>query len=147
VAVSLDEAQQVISAVVKEALRRRISVSVAVVDKGGLLVALARMDDAIPLTVQVAEAKAVGSALWLCNGDEIASIMDAQPSMFHQIDRLALIRMPLMPSPGSLLIRRRGRVIGAVGVSGGPPEIDVECARAGLDALVVARRPSRRSTP
>lgn len=139
-AVTLDEAQQVISAAVQEAVRKGISVSVAVVDKGGLLVALARMDDAIPLSAQVAEAKAAGSALWLSDGDQIASTMDKQPAMFHQIDRLALIRMPLMPSPGSLLIRRHGRVIGAVGVSGGPADIDTECAQAGLDAIVAGDR-------
>ena len=40
-----------------------------------------------------------------------------------------------VPGPGSILIKRGNAVLGAVGVSGGKPEQDVDCAEAGLKAL------------
>ena len=46
-----------------------------------------------------------------------------------------MARTRIVPGPGSLLIQRDGAVEGAVGVSGGKPEQDVECAEAGLNAL------------
>lgn len=47
--------------------------AVAVVDEGGLLVALGRMDGAFPLSAQIAEAKAAGTALWHRDGDRLAA--------------------------------------------------------------------------
>jgi len=42
--------------------------------------------------------------------------------------------VPIVPGLGSVLIRRDGGVLGAVGVSGGRPEQDLECAEAGISA-------------
>jgi glc operon protein GlcG len=38
----------------------------------------------------------------------------------------------MVPGLGSVLIRRDGKVLGAVGVSGGRPEQDLECAEAAV---------------
>jgi uncharacterized protein GlcG (DUF336 family) len=46
-----------------------------------------------------------------------------------------MVRVPMIPGLGSVLIRRGGAVLGAVGVSGALPEQDRECAEAGLAAL------------
>ena len=46
-----------------------------------------------------------------------------------------LVRLPIIPGAGSVLIRREGVVLGAVGVSGGKPEQDVDCAEYGLKAV------------
>jgi uncharacterized protein GlcG (DUF336 family) len=43
--------------------------------------------------------------------------------------------MPIIPGLGSTLIRRDGRVLGAIGVSGGKPEQDLDCAEQGLRAI------------
>jgi uncharacterized protein GlcG (DUF336 family) len=43
--------------------------------------------------------------------------------------------MPIIPALGSALIRRDGKVLGAVGVSGALPEQDLDCAQAGLATL------------
>jgi len=42
--------------------------------------------------------------------------------------------VPIVPGLGSVLVRRDGRVLGAIGVSGGRPEQDLECAEAGLSS-------------
>ena len=61
--VSLDEATQVIARAHAKATELGVRVTVAVVDEGGLLIALSRMDGAIPLSPQIAEAKAVGAVM------------------------------------------------------------------------------------
>ena len=56
--ISLERAQAAISAVVAEAQKRDWKMNVAVVDSGGNLVAFQRMDDAILVSIQIAEHKA-----------------------------------------------------------------------------------------
>ncbi len=110
-----------------------LRVTVAVVDDGGVLKALARMDGAPPLSSQIAEAKAVGCAMWLREGDSLKKVQAERPAFFEAANRL--VRTPIMPALGSLLIRRGEEVLGAVGVSGAASEQDLECARAGLAQL------------
>ena len=110
-----------------------VKVTAAVVDEGGLLLALARMDGAPPLSSQIAEAKASGAALWHRDGPSLAQVALERPAFFQAVDRMA--RVPIIPGAGSILVRRGGAVLGAVGVSGAKPEQDADCAEAGLRAL------------
>ena len=125
-----DEALQTIERAQAKARDLGINVTVAVVDEGGLLVALLRMDGAPPLSPQIAEAKAVGAVMLHRDGAGLADLAKDRPGFFAVADRL--VRVPIVPGLGSLLVKRDGRVIGAVGVSGGRPEQDLECAQAGL---------------
>ncbi|OLB92678.1 MAG: hypothetical protein AUI15_20520 [Actinobacteria bacterium 13_2_20CM_2_66_6] len=128
--VTLKEAQNIVSRAHEKAAVLSIRVTVAVVDEGGLLIALGRMDGAPPLSPQVAEAKAVGAAMLYRDGAGLAELAKDRPGFFSVADRL--VRVPIVPGLGSILIRRDGNVLGAVGVSGGKPEQDLECAEAGL---------------
>ncbi len=127
-----EEAQQVIARAQARAAASGIRVTVAVVDEGGFLVALGRMDGAPPLSPQIAEAKAVGAAMLYRDGAGLADLAKDRPGFFSVVDRL--VRVPIVPGLGSVLVRREGKVLGAVGVSGGKPEQDLECAEAGLSA-------------
>src|ERR1700676_937166 len=131
-ALNLHDANELIRRAHAKAAELGIRVSVAVVDEGGLLVALARMDGALPLSPQVAEAKAVGAAMLHRDGASLAELAKDRPGFFSVVDRL--VRVPIVPGLGSVLIRRDGNVVGAVGVSGGRPEQDLECAEAGISA-------------
>jgi glc operon protein GlcG len=130
---TLAEAQKAIAGAHAKASQLEIRVTVAVVDEGGLLIALARMDGAGSLTPQIAEAKAVGAAMLQRDGAALAELARDRPGFFSVADRL--VRVPIVPGLGSVLIRRDGKVVGAVGVSGGRPEQDVECAEAGLSSV------------
>ena len=130
---TLEEAQTVVAGAHEHANQIGIRVTVAVVDEGGHLQALARMDGAPPLSAQIAESKAVGAAVWHRDGDALHLLHDGRPAFFAQVDRM--VRMPLVPGAGSVLIRRSGAILGAVGVSGGMPEQDRECGEAGLASL------------
>jgi glc operon protein GlcG len=130
---SCEEALQVAATAHEQARKIGIRVTVAVVDEGGLLQALARMDGAPPLSAQIAEAKAVGAALWHRDGASLAQVHQERPGFFNAVAQL--VRVPVIPGLGSTLIRRDGRVLGAVGVSGGKPEQDLDCAETGLRIL------------
>jgi glc operon protein GlcG len=132
VSVSLAEATELIGRAHAKAADIGIKVTAAVVDEGGLLVALSRMDGAPPLSPQIAEAKAVGAAMLYRDGAGLAELARDRPGFFSVVDRL--VRVPIVPGLGSVLIRRDDRVLGAVGVSGGKPEQDLECAQAALSA-------------
>ena len=106
---------------------------VAVVDEGGLLQTLARMDGAPPLSSQIAEAKAVGAAVWHRDGASLAQVHQERPGFFNAVAQM--VRVPIIPGLGSILIRRSGSVLGALGVSGGKPEQDLDCAEHGLRIL------------
>jgi Uncharacterized protein, possibly involved in utilization of glycolate and propanediol len=130
---TLTAANNVIAKAHAKAHALGIKVTVAIVDEGGHLVALSRMDGAMPLSPQLAEAKAVGAAMFLRDGEALAKLAQDRPGFFSAADRL--VRVPLIPGLGSALVEENGNVIGAVGVSGGRPDQDLECAQAGLSEL------------
>ena len=127
---SLSDAGKVIDKAHARAAQIGIKVTVAIVDEGGLLIALSRMDGATPLSPQLAEAKAVGAAMMLRDGAGLAQMAQDRPAFFSAADRL--VRVPLIPGLGSLPIKQDGKIVGAIGVSGARPEQDLDCAEAGL---------------
>ena len=130
---NLHDANELIGRAHAKAAELGIRVTVAVVDEGAHLMALARMDGAAPLTPQVAEAKAVGAAMLHRDGASLGELAKDRPGFFSVADRL--VRVPIVPGLGSVLIKRDGKVLGAVGVSGGRPEQDLECAEAGISSV------------
>jgi glc operon protein GlcG len=130
---TLEDANRMIQAALGHASKLGIRVTVAVVDEGGHLVALGRMDGAPPLSPQIAEGKAVGAAMLLRDGATLLQMAQDRPHFFGPVSRMT--RVPMVPGPGSIPIQRKGRAAGAVGVSGGKPEQDLECAEAGVASL------------
>jgi uncharacterized protein GlcG (DUF336 family) len=105
-------------------------ITVAIVDDGGHLRVLDRMDGASPLSARVAGAKAASCALLHRDGADLMRMRQAWPAVFAQIDQIA--GTPIIAGSGSRLIRRDGLVVGALSVSGSTPAQDDECADAGL---------------
>src|SRR3989442_7424137 len=128
-----DDCRRLIDAAHARAGQIGIRVTVAVVDEGGLLLALARMDGAPPISAQIAEAKASGAALWHRDGASLAQVAQDRPAFFQAVGRM--VRVPIIPGLGWTLVRRTDAVIGAVGVTGGNPEQALECAEDGLPAI------------
>ena len=90
---SLTDAHKVIEKANAKARQIGIKVTVAIVDEGGHLIALSRMDGAIPLSPQLAEAKAVGAAMFGRDGEALAKMAQDRPGFFSAADRL--VRVPL----------------------------------------------------
>jgi glc operon protein GlcG len=130
---NLHDANLVVARAHAKATELGIRITVAIVDEGGLLIALGRMDGAPPLSPQIAEAKAVGAAMLNRDGAGLAELAKDRPGFFSVADRM--VRVPIVPGLGSVVIKRDGNALGAVGVSGGRPEQDLECAEAGLSSV------------
>jgi uncharacterized protein GlcG (DUF336 family) len=124
-----EQAREIIEAAHVRAAHLNLRVSVAVVDAGAHLIALGRMDGAIPISPQIAEAKAVSAAMFQRDGGSLLQTATERPAFFTAVS--GLTRTKLVPGQGSVLLERDGVVVGAIGVSGAKPEQDLECAEAG----------------
>lgn len=132
--ITQEAARTIIAAAQDHARELGLRITVAVVDEGGLLKGLDRMDGAPPLSSQIAEAKAQGAAVWHRDGHVLADLQSQRGAFVDAVSRMT--RLPLIPAAGSLCIRDGdGTVLGAVGISGASSEEDRECAQKGLDAM------------
>ena len=136
--ITLREAHDLIDNAHRRARELGAHITVAIVDEGGHLQALGRMDDAPPLSAEIAGHKAASVALIRRDGAALRQMQEAWPAFFSQVERAT--RRPILAGAGSMLIRRADTVLGAIAVSGGLPQQDDECAEAGLAGLVQALR-------
>ena len=124
-------ARRVIDAAGEEAVRQGISVSVAVVDDGGNLKAFVRMDGAELAGIDLARDKAYTSVANSIATHDLAPLAQPGGDLFG-IHANAGGRYVIFG--GGVPLRRDGRIVGAVGVSGGTSDQDVTCAMAGVAA-------------
>lgn len=112
-----------------EALNNGWAVSIAIVDDGGHLLWLQRLDGAPPISAQIAPAKASTAAL----GRRESKVYE---DMINQ-GRTAFLSAPSLQGmlEGGVPIVAEGHCIGAVGVSGVKSAEDAQVARAGIAAL------------
>ena len=119
---------RVLAAAREEARRNDWKVTVAIVDDGGHLLALERLDGCAPIAAYIATEKARSSALGRRDTKGYEDMVNG--------GRTAFISAPLLTSlEGGLPIVVEGHVIGAVGVSGVKAEQDAQVAAAGITAL------------
>jgi glc operon protein GlcG len=128
---TLEEANRIVAGAVAKARQLNIKVSAAVVDAGGRLVALQRMDNAIWASAYGSQGKAVASAAFgRASGDLTARADHPTPRGIAAASGGEMIM-----GQGAVPIIRAGVVIGACGVGGGTSQEDEDCARAGVELL------------
>ncbi len=125
---TLGDAKKVAAAAEKEALKRGATVVIAVVDDGGNLILLERLDDTQVASVEVGIGKARTAAIF------------RRPSKVFEDQikngRVAALALPgATPLQGGIPIMINGNVVGAIGVSGNSPEEDEEIAIAGAAVI------------
>jgi glc operon protein GlcG len=125
----LDDVKRVAAAAEAEALRNQWAVCIAIVDDGGHLLWLQRLDGAAPISAQIAPGKARTAAL----GRRESRLYE---EMINQ-GRGSFLSAPGLDAmlEGGVPIVVQGHCIGAVGVSGVKSSEDAQIARAGLAAL------------
>jgi len=107
-----------------EATRRGATVAIAVVNDGGHLILLHRLDDTQVASVEVGIGKARTAAIFRRPSKEFE---DQTRS-----GRVAVLALPgATPLQGGVPISVDGKVIGAIGVSGNTPQEDEDIAKAG----------------
>ncbi len=132
---SLELARIALSAVLEEAARLQVRISVSIVDAAGQLIHLAHMDGAPALSRDIALDKAYTAASFgLSTGRWEAQLADAPASV-----RDGLAHRPRMVLfGGGEPVRVNAQVVGAIGVSGASAEQDEQCAGAGVQAILAA---------
>lgn len=126
---TLDDVKKIAAAAEAHALANNWAVVIAVVDDGGHLLWLHRLDGAAPLSSAIAAAKAQTAAL----GRRETKIYE---DMINN-GRYAFLNIPLVNGTleGGVPVMVDGQCVGAVGVSGVKAAEDAEIAKAGLAAL------------
>ena len=114
-------------------------VSVAVVDRAGLLRAFVRTDGAGPHTVESSQKKAYTSASMRGPTGNVAELIAKTPA----VQGLQQMNDKILFLAGGLSIEIAGEVVGGIGVGGAPGgHLDAACAQAGLDSIGAAQKVS-----
>jgi glc operon protein GlcG len=125
---SQKEVSQILAAARSEAQVNRWDVSIAVVDDGGHLLALERLDGCAPIGAYIATEKARTSAIGRRESKGYEEMVNG--------GRSAFLSAPLVTSlEGGVPIIVDDQVIGAIGVSGVKADQDAQIAKAGAQAL------------
>ncbi|MBI4288237.1 MAG: heme-binding protein [Chloroflexi bacterium] len=127
----LDTANKMIVASFRRAQEQGIRISSAVVDEGGHLVAFARMDGASWVTVKISQGKAYAAAAFRT---PTAALAERRKTETFWTDIVGVHEGKMVLAGGGLPVKVGGHFAGAVGVSGGKEEQDIECATAGVKA-------------
>jgi uncharacterized protein GlcG (DUF336 family) len=125
---SAEDVKKVLAAAEAHALQNKWAVTIAVVDDGGHLLGLLRLDDAAPISAHIAPAKAKTAAL----GRRESRVYE---EMINN-GRYSFLSAPLIDGllEGGVPVVADGHVVGAVGVSGVKSTEDVQIAQAGIAA-------------
>jgi glc operon protein GlcG len=112
-----------------EALRNKWAVTIAIVDGGGHLLHLQRLDGAAPISAHIAPAKAHTAALGQRESKVYEDMINGgRVSFLSAPDLKGLLE-------GGVPIMKDGQCLGAVGVSGVKSTEDAQVARAGIAAI------------
>ena len=126
---SIADVKLVAAAAEAEALANQWIVTIAIVDDGGHLLWLQRLDGAAPISSHIAPAKARTAAL----GRRESRVYE---EMINQ-GRMSFLSAPVLEGmlEGGVPVMVNGQCVGAVGVSGVKSNEDAQIARAGIAAL------------
>ena len=130
--ITLDEAQTVIAAARAKADEIGVPMNIAIVDAGGNLTAFAKMDNAWLGSIDIAQSKAFSARAFDMATKDLGAESQTGKSLFG-IN--ASNHGKIIIFAGGIPLRQGGRVVGAIGVSGGSVEQDQEVAEAGVAAF------------
>lgn len=125
---TLDDTRRMAAAAEAEAKANQWAVSIAIVDDGGHLLWLQRLDGAPPISAQIAPGKAQTAAVGRRESKVYEDMING--------GRVSFLSVPLTATlEGGVPIVVEGQVVGAIGVSGVKSTEDAQIARAGIAAL------------
>jgi uncharacterized protein GlcG (DUF336 family) len=121
------------------------ALSIAVVDYGGFVVLVERIDGARPMTSSIALSKAYSAAVMQRPTSMLKGWRNSDPVFFTQVGRMG--QHPIVATKGGYTIKLDGSIVGGLGISGGSPDEDQKVSRyrgpPGLRHAAVGRVPGR----
>jgi len=126
---TLDDVKKIAAAAEAEALQNNWAVTIAIVDDGGHLLWLQRLDGAPPVSSHIAPAKANTAAMGRRESKVYEDVING--------GRVSFLSAPAIAGmlEGGVPVIVDGHVIGAVGVSGVKSTEDAQIAKVGIAAL------------
>jgi glc operon protein GlcG len=125
----LVDVKTIAAAAEAEAMKNNWAVSIAIVDDGGHLLWLQRLDGAAPISAHIAPAKANTAALGRRESKVYEDMVNGgRVSFLSAPDLRGLLE-------GGVPILKDGQCLGAVGVSGVKSTEDAQIAKAGIAAI------------
>ncbi len=124
---TLDDCKKMAAACEAEARRNKWEVVIAILDDGGHLLMLERMDGATPANAEIAVQKG-----------RSAAVSRRSTKMWEdriKDGRVSMLKMPVLPVQGGIPIMCQGECVGGIGVSGVQSHEDEQIALAGTAAL------------
>jgi glc operon protein GlcG len=131
-ALTLTDAKTILTAAEKEAVANSWPVSIVIVDDGGHMLAMHRMDGAAASSCYIAPAKARTAALGRRETKLYEDIINNGRTSFLSVHELQGML------EGGVPILVNGQCVGAVGVSGVKSTEDAQIAKAGIAALMAS---------
>lgn len=128
--VNLENAKKAAAAAVAEARKNNWTMAVAITDPGGDLVYFEKMDGTQTGSVNVAIGKARSAALYKRPSKVWQDIVAGGGAGLRILGLEGAV-----PIGGGVPLVIDGKIVGAIGLSGGTADQDDQCARAGADAL------------
>jgi glc operon protein GlcG len=129
VSIGLERAKQVMAAAEAEAKRRNWKMNIAVVDTNGELVHFSRMEGAQIASGSIATGKARTAARFRRESRVFYNAFETGHSYVSTLDPT------LVASPGGFPLVEGGKLIGAVGCSGGTGDQDAAVCKVGADTV------------
>ena len=125
---TLEDVKKIAAAAEAEAVKNNWAVTIAIVDDGGHLLWLQRLDGAAPVSAWIGPQKAITSAIGRRESGVYEKMINEGRVSFLSVQ-------PVTPLEGGVPIIVEDQFIGAVGVSGVKSAEDVQIAKAGIAAL------------
>ncbi len=126
--INLATAKKVAAAAAQEAIKMKINVVIAIVDTGGHLLYLERFDVVQYGSVDAAVHKAKFSVAFKRPTKAFETLIGSGKTAYLTLDGIIAIE-------GGVPIMQNGKIIGAIGVSGGAAQQDGMVATAGADVM------------
>lgn len=118
--VSHSEARALVRRAIEKAEEFSQRATYVLVDRKGVIITASRMDGALIMSYRISRAKAHNAAIYgMSNGDMYDFSMNGPPILIHEI--MQITREPIFHGAGSQVIRRDGKVVGAMTTGMGVP--------------------------
>jgi len=131
--ISETDAQKIVELAREHSARLGKALSIAVVDYGGHIVTIVRLDGARPMTPSIALSKAYSAAVMQRPTSMLKDWSSHDPVFFAQVGRMG--QYPIVATDGGVTLKRNGEFLGGLGISGGTASEDQQVCDAIIEAL------------